>query len=63
MLIKGSLQKDPRKRDTVAELSAHPWILQYSQVEADLEAWAQSLLSYKIAKAKLEETKKLPLNP
>lgn len=61
----GSLQKDPRKRDTVAELAAHPWILQYSQADADLETWAQFLLTYKNGKAKLKETttERLPLNP
>jgi len=51
----------------VAELSAHPWILQYSQAECDLEGWAQDVLRLKKMRSKGGEipipTAKVILNP
>lgn len=41
------LQKDPMDRHSPVRLLAHPWILKYSQSEADLPRYFQRLLSYK----------------
>jgi len=49
------LQKDPSKRDTVAQLCAHPWILQYSQSEVDIENWVQEVLNAKKMKGKMPD--------
>jgi serine/threonine protein kinase len=49
------LQKDPGKRDTVAQLCNHPWILKYSQNEVDIEGWVQEMQAMKKMKAKIPD--------
>lgn len=40
------LQKDPKERASEIQLLAHPWILKYSQAEANLAGYFKTLLSF-----------------
>ena len=43
------LQKEPENRNSPVRLMAHPWILKYSQSQANLPRYFQKLLAYKNA--------------
>lgn len=42
------LKKNPEDRDSVTELCAHPWILKYSDSDANLELWLAEIFEYMI---------------
>lgn len=42
------LQKDPKKRASVVELCAHPWILKYSDEEANITMWLADLFGFMV---------------
>ncbi len=42
------LQKNPKDRDSAVELCAHPWILKYSDDEAEIPEWLAKLFDHMI---------------
>jgi serine/threonine protein kinase len=44
------LKKNPLERDSAAELCAHPWILKYSEDEANLDLWIAELFDFIVIK-------------
>jgi serine/threonine protein kinase len=40
------LKKNPEERDSVIELCAHPWILKYSDRDANLELWLAQVFDF-----------------
>ena len=42
------LKKDPKERDSAAELCAHPWILKYSDEDANVALWLAELFGQMI---------------
>lgn len=42
------LKKNPKERDSAVELCAHPWILKYSDDEANISQWLAELFDHMI---------------
>lgn len=42
------LKKNPKERDSVVELCCHPWILKYSEMDADIPLWLAELYGHLI---------------
>jgi serine/threonine protein kinase len=42
------LKKNPKERDSAAELCAHPWILKYSDEDANVAMWLAELFGHMV---------------